>query len=262
MLCLKSIYTYIYSPVFLFPNFLCLDCVLVKEREREKSNMILCIWNYIASHFFSAEFLSKYFHFLIVLGPAQVCFFLHHTGHLAPPCAQHSARWTKCPSSLPSVHISFKFSHNLMFPTSCQFLPAPFLLLVDTLFTFYFTSLCVLVMSTVKYIFFYFFLFQQVDIARNVLSPCMWKVGKESKSPYPKMIINTLLLSSEKWQVAKRIGESPPTAGFSGSFPQEAGMHERQAIWKASLVTEPEFFRGLEVPMSSCNLSQNPITHH
>lgn len=43
MLCLKSIYTYIYLPVFLFPNSLCLDCVLVKEREREMNNVILSI---------------------------------------------------------------------------------------------------------------------------------------------------------------------------------------------------------------------------
>lgn len=181
MLCLKSIYTYIYSPVFLFPNSLCLDCVLVKQRERKKSNVILCIWNYITSHFFSAEFLSKYFNFLIILGPAQVCFFFHHTGPLAPPCAQHSARWTKCPGSLPSVHISFKFSHNLMFPTSCQFLPAPFLLLVDTLFTVYFTSFCVLVMSTVKYIFFYFFSFPASRHSKKCPVPLHVKGGERIK---------------------------------------------------------------------------------
>lgn len=128
------------------------------------------------SHFlFSAELLSKCFHFLSILGPAQLC---SPSIKLLPPHTQHSARGFTCPGLNLCPHSTFPPDFLcLTFPTSCQISPAsqPHFCSSDSWFPPLF-FLNQLLRVRHKYCgMIPFFHSQQVA---NGLSLCTWKVGK------------------------------------------------------------------------------------
>lgn len=214
---------------------------------------LTCLWR--REYQFLKECLS-----LTKMGPETNCEMTQHP-HMpsTQPGALISPQLKLCPQlNFLSSFLSVSCSQP---PVSSHQHTSHLLLLVDPFFSFCFISSYGLGMSIAEWSFRFPFPASR-HRKKQMTSPAAWgKWGKTWMDLIPIRVCSSLLLSSGKRQFARR-RESPPAAGFSGSFSQEAGELGRQAIWKAFLVTEPEFFRGLEVPMSSCNLSQKPITHH
>lgn len=156
---------------------------------------------------------------------------------LEAPCGQH---WDQqfASQALPSALISLNFFLNLLFPISCKILPAyqPYFLPIDLIFSI------------------------SLLLKDHLLIPFSASRHTKKQAPCPTSCGRWGMKWTVLCEVAER-RESPPTAGCTGSFPQEWSEFGRQVIWKAFLVTEPKFFGGLEVPMSSCSLCQKPITH-
>lgn len=151
---------------------------------------------------------------------------------LEAPCAQH---WDQqfASQALPSALISLHFFLNLLFPISCKILPAyqPYFLPIDLFFSI------------------------SLLLKDHLLIPFSASRHTKKQAPCPTSCGRWGMKWTVLCEVAER-RESPPTAGCTGSFPQEWSEFGRQVIWKAFLVTEPKFFGGLEVPMSSCSLCQ------
>lgn len=141
---------------------------------------------------------------------------------------------------LPSAHTSLHFSPNFLFPISCKILPAN-----QPYFSPYIGS------------------FFPISLLLEEPFKIPFSATRHSKkqTPGPTSCGGWGVKWTVLCQVAERRRGSAPTPGCTGSCPQEGRQLRSQVIGKAFLVTEPKIFGGLEVPMSSCNLCQKPITH-